>query len=89
MVPGRFVGHFSYPVEESKKINIIEDLTVGTTSLAPALLCLHSMQHRKSHHDMNVELAWEQDIIGRGAVVSILDDGEHNLRMLTNTVTYL
>ena len=27
---------------------------------------------------MNVELAWEQDIIGRGVVVSILDDGlEH------------
>ena len=24
---------------------------------------------------MNVELAWEQDIIGRGVVVSILDDG--------------
>lgn len=34
--------------------------------------------HRKNHHDMNVQLAWEQDIIGRGAVVSILDDGiEH------------
>ena len=27
---------------------------------------------------MNVELAWEQNIIGRGSVVSILDDGlEH------------
>lgn len=27
---------------------------------------------------MNVELAWEQDVIGRGVVVSILDDGlEH------------
>ncbi len=27
---------------------------------------------------MNVERAWEQDIIGRGSVVSILDDGiEH------------
>ena len=27
---------------------------------------------------MNVELAWEQDIIGRGVVISILDDGlEH------------
>ena len=35
-------------------------------------------QHRGNSHHMNVELAWEQDVIGRGAVVSILDDGlEH------------
>ena len=35
-------------------------------------------QHRKGGHHMNVELAWEQDVIGRGVVVSILDDGlEH------------
>lgn len=27
---------------------------------------------------MNIERVWEQDIIGRGSVVSILDDGiEH------------
>ena len=32
-------------------------------------------QHRPNGHDMNVEKAWEQDIIGRGGVVSILDDG--------------
>ena len=24
---------------------------------------------------MNIELAWEQDVIGRGVVVTILDDG--------------
>lgn len=28
---------------------------------------------------MNVERVWEQDVIGRGAVISILDDGiEYN-----------
>ena len=39
---------------------------------------------------MNVELAWEQDIIGRGAVVSILDDGlEHTHQDLrTNYVSF-
>ena len=37
------------------------------------------LKHRSNGHDMNVERVWEQDIIGRGAVVSILDDGiEHN-----------
>ena len=32
-------------------------------------------QHRKNGHDMNVQLAWEQNITGRGSVVTILDDG--------------
>ncbi len=41
----------------------------------PSCLAGHTPQHRGSGHHMNVELAWEQDIIGRGAVVSILDDG--------------
>ena len=37
------------------------------------------LKHRSSGHDMNVERVWEQNITGRGAVVSILDDGiEHN-----------
>ena len=49
-------------------------------------LCLFSLppslpvppQHRSTHHDMNVERAWEQGVTGRGVVVSILDDGiEH------------
>ena len=36
-------------------------------------------KHRSNGHDMNVEEVWEQDVTGRGAVVSILDDGiEHN-----------
>lgn len=33
------------------------------------------MKHRSNGHDMNVERVWEQNIIGRGAVISILDDG--------------
>lgn len=33
------------------------------------------LQRRSSGHDMNVEKVWEQNVIGRGAVVSILDDG--------------
>ena len=48
---------------------------ITSSFIGPALLPLLSVQHRKNHHDMNVQLAWEQDIIGRGAVVSILDDG--------------
>lgn len=32
-------------------------------------------QWRSNGHDMNVERAWEQNITGRGAVISILDDG--------------
>lgn len=39
------------------------------------LYFLPKLQHRSNGHDMSVEKVWEQDIIGRGAVVSILDDG--------------
>ena len=38
-------------------------------------LAFFCAQHREGGHHMNIELAWEQGVIGRGVVVSILDDG--------------
>ena len=45
------------------------------TSLHVIYYDVECEQSRPGGHHLNVERAWEQNITGRGAVVSILDDG--------------